>query len=230
MRTSSSPGHSPPDSPPDNGPASSPDGPLQDKLQQLYSARAARYDLELAPFATLRDEAIAALQLQPGRTVLDLGCGTGLSLPALRQAVGSRGRVIGVELCPAMLVRAQQRVAEAGWRNVELQLASAEQTVLKRTADAALFFFTHDLLQQASALPALLARALKPGARVVAVGLCWAPPWQPWSNAFVLGAALYSVASLDGLAQPWRHLAAALRVSQLERRCLDAAYLLQGCR
>lgn len=38
--------------------------------------------------------------------VLDLGCGTGLSLPLLREGVGDSGRVYGVELSNEMRARA----------------------------------------------------------------------------------------------------------------------------
>ena len=43
-------------------------------------------------------EAIARLGLRPGNVVLDLGCGTGLSLELLRAGVGTKGRIIGIEL------------------------------------------------------------------------------------------------------------------------------------
>ena len=52
---------------------------------------------------------------------------------------------------------------------------------------------------------------LKPGAPVVASGLQWAPAWLLPTNAFVLGAALYSVTTLEGLDQPWTLLAERLQ-------------------
>ena len=53
-----------------------------------YRRRASVYDAELAWFEPMRRAAIARLPLQRGDTVLDIGCGTGLSLPLLLQAVG----------------------------------------------------------------------------------------------------------------------------------------------
>ncbi|MET9040408.1 class I SAM-dependent methyltransferase [Streptomyces mirabilis] len=38
-----------------------------------------------------------------GQTVLDLGCGTGRALPALRAGVGDKGVVLGVDVTAAML-------------------------------------------------------------------------------------------------------------------------------
>lgn len=52
--------------------------------------------------------------LQPGQTVLDLACGTGhLALPAAT-AVGPTGRVVGVDLSPAMLQQATDKAATQG--------------------------------------------------------------------------------------------------------------------
>lgn len=48
------------------------------------------------------------LDLTPGSTVLDAGCGPGTDLAALLGAVGREGRVIGVDRDPAMLSRARE--------------------------------------------------------------------------------------------------------------------------
>jgi len=47
--------------------------PALQALNALYGRRAAIYDYELMPVAPLRREAIAALALEPGQTVLDIG-------------------------------------------------------------------------------------------------------------------------------------------------------------
>lgn len=60
-----------------------------------------------------KSAALALLDLAPGLTVLDAGCGPGTDLGALRAAVGSGGRVIGVDVDQAMLSRAGElEVAE----------------------------------------------------------------------------------------------------------------------
>jgi ubiquinone/menaquinone biosynthesis C-methylase UbiE len=192
-----------------------------------YRRRAPFYDLELAPFEPLRRSAIASLELRPGQRVLDLGCGTGLSLAGLLQQVGPRGHVIAIEQCPEMLERARQRVAAHGWRNVSLLAADVAEAPLSGRCDAALFHFTHDILQQPQALRHVAAH-LKPGAALAATGLVWAPPWAVLSNLFVLGAALHSMASLAGLDRPWAGLLALSGELDLRYHCLGAVYQATG--
>ena len=54
--------------------------------------------------------------LQPGETVLDLGSGAGLDAIIASWQVGSTGKVIGVDLNPAMCVKAQAYAAATGTR------------------------------------------------------------------------------------------------------------------
>lgn len=198
-----------------------------------YRQRAATYDLELACFEPLRVRAIARLGLRSGATVLDIGCGTGLSLAALRAAVGAGGQVVGVEPSPEMLALAQARVAEQGWANVTLVESPAATAELPLQADAVLFHFTHDVLRQPATLAHVLAH-LRPGGQVVATGLKWAGggacAWAWPVNWWVGQAAGYSVTALEGLDAPWSHLAERLDGLRVERLWLDTVFMAAGQR
>lgn len=207
-----------------SGPRRRPD--LSVSLAQ-YRRRAEHYDLELLPFEPFRAEAIARLALRGGDTVLDVGCGTGLSFAPLEQRIGPQGHIIGFDSSPDMLARAGSRVSEHHWGNVQLLRACAAEAPLQGQADAALFHFTHDVLQDEAALDNVCGH-LKHGAHVVACGLHWAPFWMVPTNAFVLGAALYSVSSLDGLACPWSRLAPRLADFQVHDSLLGGVYIAQG--
>jgi demethylmenaquinone methyltransferase/2-methoxy-6-polyprenyl-1,4-benzoquinol methylase len=192
-----------------------------------YRQRAAHYDLELAPFEPVRRQAIEMLAPQVGDTVLDIGCGTGLSFAPLLERIGPTGRIVGVDPSPDMLAQARTRVARHGWSGVALVEAPAHRAPLQRHADAALFHFTHDVLRDPAALDHVLAH-LKPGAQVVASGLQWSPPWMLPTNLFVLGAALYSVSTLEGLQQPWTMLARRLQSFEVRSFPWVGIYVARG--
>ncbi|MGS2586057.1 class I SAM-dependent methyltransferase [Streptomyces hebeiensis] len=82
------------------------------RVREFFGARAAGWDTRFPDDGPAYAAAVAALGLRPGDAVLDAGCGTGRALPALREAVGPRGTVLGVDLTPEMLqaaVRAGRR-------------------------------------------------------------------------------------------------------------------------
>jgi ubiquinone/menaquinone biosynthesis C-methylase UbiE len=194
-----------------------PAGPDRAAALEQYRRRAWVYDMELALFEPVRRRAIAWLAARPGQTVLDVGCGTGLSFELLQAAVGPGGHIVGIEQSPQMIDKARRRVQHHGWHNVHLVCAPAEEAHLPRQADAALLHFTHDVMQSEAALDHVL-RHLKPGATVVACGLKWAPPWAAPLNLMVWPAALRSVSSLAGLHRPWQTLAD--RLGEPERQTM----------
>jgi ubiquinone/menaquinone biosynthesis C-methylase UbiE len=204
-------------------------GPDRGAALAQYDARATTYDFELALFEPIRGRAIERLELEAGQTVLDVGCGTGLSLERLQREVGATGHVVGIEQCPAMIVQARSRICAQTNDNVTLICAPAEEAELEGPADAALFHFTHDVLRRAAALDRVL-QHLKPGGRVVACGLQWAPPWALPINLFVWGAALRSVSSMRGLDRPWSLLAERVGGLEVEELLLGAVFLARGVR
>ncbi|MFE7122874.1 class I SAM-dependent methyltransferase [Streptomyces sp. NPDC057617] len=84
------------------------------RVREFFGARAAGWDARFPDDGPAYAAAVADLGLRPGDTVLDAGCGTGRALPPLREAVGPRGTVLGVDLTPEMLeqaVRAGRRAS-----------------------------------------------------------------------------------------------------------------------
>jgi ubiquinone/menaquinone biosynthesis C-methylase UbiE len=192
-----------------------------------YRSRARIYDLELMLFEPVRQRAINLLLLKNGDRVIDVGCGTGLSLGPLESIVGAEGSIVGIEQSPEMLERARSRAVEAGWNNVTLINTSVEDAVVPVAADAALFHFTHDIMRTPKALANVVSN-LKPGARVVAAGLKWAPVRTMPLNLLVWNAALRSTSTLEGLARPWSNLEQILQGLEVEQMLGGTVYIASG--
>lgn len=65
--------------------------------------------------------------LRPGETVLDIGCGAGMDLLLAARRCGPEGKLIGVDMTPAMLELAKRSALKAGlWGNVEVRRGTAE--------------------------------------------------------------------------------------------------------
>lgn len=88
----------------------------QDEVVAAYSRYANVYDLIFgAVFEPGRQAAVEAVNAQPGQRILEVGVGTGLSLPKFR----SDARVVGIDLSPDMLAKARRRVEAQGLGQVE---------------------------------------------------------------------------------------------------------------
>ncbi|MBH0022875.1 class I SAM-dependent methyltransferase [Salinibacterium sp. SWN248] len=86
------------------------------------------YDAMSGEWAVYRSGRVAGIELmglRPGDTVVDLGCGTGLSFELLVDAVGPTGQVIGVDASAPMLQVAAKRAVRKGWSNVRVVQADA---------------------------------------------------------------------------------------------------------
>jgi phosphatidylethanolamine/phosphatidyl-N-methylethanolamine N-methyltransferase len=92
-------------------------------VRKAYARWAPVYDLVFgALFDRGRRAAVAAAERIGGR-ILEIGVGTGLTLPGY----SSRNRIIGIDLSEAMLRKARRRVADLSLQNVEkLELMDAE--------------------------------------------------------------------------------------------------------
>ena len=73
------------------------------------------------------DLLIRDLQIPDNPTVLDVGCGTGISIFQLMQRVQGRGKFYGIDISQKMLDLARARAVDLGYANVEFSKGDAEQ-------------------------------------------------------------------------------------------------------
>lgn len=64
--------------------------------------------------------------LAPGEIVVDLGSGAGIDAFLAAREVGPEGRVIGVDMTPEMIAKAEANAVEAGVANVDFRLGEIE--------------------------------------------------------------------------------------------------------
>ena len=154
----------------------------------------------------IRQKATALLSLRSGDSVLDVGCGSGGAFPFLVQAVGTAGKVVGVEISPASAAHARHRAAANGWSGVEVILSSAQDVRLTGPFDGLLMFAAPDVYASKASL-AQLTPHLRAGARVVFFGSKVSKRRFGWLLNFALNFALtkLSLPTTPGLeAEPWR--------------------------
>ncbi len=105
--------------------------------------------------------------INPGETVLDLGCGAGTDLLVAAQMTGPQGRVIGVDMTPTMLERARASADEMGLPNVELHEALIELLPVEDASiDLVISNGVIDLVPDKDAVFDEIDRVLRPGRRL----------------------------------------------------------------
>lgn len=176
--------------------------------QRVYRLLAPVYDLvslEHLLYKAGRAAAVNALHLDEGQNVLDIGCGTGLTMPMLSQAIGPTGHVIGVDSNPSMLRAASNRTITADRTLIEadaqhLSHATLNEHDVNSPIQAAIFAYTLSLMPHWPDAWKNVTSLLIPGARVAIVDV--APPTKggPPARAFTR----IGRSNID--AQPWQTL------------------------
>lgn len=134
-----------------------------------------------------REKGLTALAIQEGESVLEIGYGTGHSLVALAKAVGTTGKVRGVDISDGMKTVSEKRVSDAGVADrVELSVAITPPLPFDDSSfDVVSMSFTLELFPLET-IPAMLAeikRVLKPGGRLGVV--CMALPKEGEKDSFL---------------------------------------------
>lgn len=133
------------------------------RLAQLIGRAA--WGIDIAP---LYRSMAALAQLPDGATVLDVPCGGGVALRALRP--GQQVRWIGVDVEPKMLARCARRARERGLRDGAFEPLETDMRALPlpdACADVCLAYSGLHMIEDARQAIAELVRCLKPGGELV---------------------------------------------------------------
>jgi len=110
---------------------------------------------------------LAIADLQPGEQVVDLGSGAGFDAFLAAKSVGPEGKVIGVDMTPDMISKAQKNAEQLNVENVEFRLGEIEHLPVEDdSADAVLSNCVINLSPDKRAVYGEIFRILKPGGRI----------------------------------------------------------------
>jgi ubiquinone/menaquinone biosynthesis C-methylase UbiE len=140
---------------------------FQDGALKKYSAI---FEGESREVARSRDAILAALRIEPGMHVADLGAGTGLFTFFLAREVGPEGRVHAVDIVPAFLDRLRGLAAEAETNNVRVVQGQERATGLdEASVDLAVLINVYHHLEYPRSYMRSVMRTLRPGGRLIVI-------------------------------------------------------------
>ncbi|HSD51404.1 MAG TPA: methyltransferase domain-containing protein, partial [Candidatus Methylomirabilis sp.] len=168
-------------------------------------------------------------QLGPGDTVVEIGCGTGLNFGLLRDAVGPKGRVVGVDLTEAMLAMARARIQQKGWKNVEVVHSDAGGYDFPTGLSGILSTFALTLVPEYDDVIARGAKALAPGRRWVVGDLKLPVGWSGFLYPLLLPLFRPFGVSADLTARhPWESVCAHTRRCEMHEYYFGYTYIVVG--
>jgi ubiquinone/menaquinone biosynthesis C-methylase UbiE len=176
----------------------------------------------------IRRKAVRRLQLKPGDSVLEIGCGTGRNLPFLRQAVGPQGHIFGVDLSEGMLSKARQLCTKRKWENVTLIHSDASSYAVPDAVSGVIFSLSYATIPHHKEVLRHAWEQLQAGKNLVIMDAKLPPgirgrlllPYTVWiMKRTVLG---------NPFIQPWRDLADLSEQFKMEEQLFGSYYICRA--
>ena len=140
---------------------------LEDTLK-TYRLFSGSYDLLFGPvFHPGRKDAVRIANDRPSQRILEVGVGTGLSLPYFR----SDARVTGIDVSAEMLAKARRRVERRKLKQVEalLEMDAENMSFEDDSFDAVLALYVASVVPNPPRFAAEMRRVCRPGGTIVVV-------------------------------------------------------------
>jgi len=157
----------------------------------------------------------AQLQVKPGMTVCDMGCGNGYHTLPLAEMVGDKGTVYAVDVQPEMIAMLKQNIESKGLKNIiPINSSYSDPKLPPNTCDLILLVDVYHEFSHPVQMLAGMRAALKPGGQLVLVEFRAEDPAVPIKPEHKMSKAqitkemnangLHLTRQFDGL--PWQHL------------------------
>src|ERR1700726_3074780 len=140
---------------------------LQDTIR-TYRLFSGSYDFVFGPvFHPGRKEAVRIANTRPGQRILEVGVGTGLSLPFFR----TDSKVTGIDVSAEMLAKARRRVERSKLRQVEalVEMDAENLTFADNSFDSVLALYVASVVPNPARFAAEMRRVCIPGGTIVLV-------------------------------------------------------------
>lgn len=185
----------------------------QKKAQTTYNLAADNFDEDANAYWDIYGrKTIEKLKLTAGSSVLDVACGTGASAIPAAQAVGSEGKVLGLDLADNMLALARKKAKAKGLSHLEFKNGDMTDLSFNEEFDAVVCVFGIFFVPDMESLIKRLWRTLKPGGKLIITS--WGPNlFEPMYKVF--DAAVKPInPNLVSAFRPWDRL---IETAQLEK-------------
>ncbi len=110
----------------------------------------------------------AVAPVNEGEVVLDIGCGSGVDVIVAAMMTGPSGKVVGIDVTPEMLRRAQENLSLTDLKNITFEESSAENLSFPdRHFDVVISNGAINLVPNKAKAISEVFRVLKPGGRLM---------------------------------------------------------------
>ena len=137
----------------------------QDSVIKIYDRWGKIYDIIFKHiFSEGRDVGSRMLEVKPGENLLEVGIGTGLSLPLYPRHC----RIMGIDISPKMLEKASEKVTEHRLTNIQLELMDAQNMSFPDNSfDCVTACYVVSAAPDPLKVVSEIRRVCKPGGRIV---------------------------------------------------------------